>query len=46
VLRAVSLAEDPQRNTWVENALAFTAAHRGAADRMAAALVAVMAARC
>jgi 3-deoxy-D-manno-octulosonic-acid transferase len=46
VLRAVSLAVDPQRNTWVENALAFTAAHRGAADRMAAALVAVMAARC
>jgi 3-deoxy-D-manno-octulosonic-acid transferase len=40
--RAVSLAVDPQRNTWVESALAFTAAHRGAADRMAAALVAVM----
>jgi 3-deoxy-D-manno-octulosonic-acid transferase len=42
VVRAVALAVDPQRNTWVENALAFTAAHRGAADRMAAALLAVM----
>jgi 3-deoxy-D-manno-octulosonic-acid transferase len=42
VVRAVSLAVDPQRNAWVEAALAFTAAHRGAADRMAAALVAVM----
>jgi 3-deoxy-D-manno-octulosonic-acid transferase len=42
VVRAVSLATDPQRNARVENALAFTAAHRGAADRMAAALLAVM----
>jgi 3-deoxy-D-manno-octulosonic-acid transferase len=42
VMRAVSLAVDPQRNSWVKNALAFTAAHRGAADRMAAALVTVM----
>jgi 3-deoxy-D-manno-octulosonic-acid transferase len=42
VVRAVALAVDPQRNQWVKNALAFTAAHRGAADRMAAALLAVI----
>jgi 3-deoxy-D-manno-octulosonic-acid transferase len=36
VARAVALASDPRRNGWVDNALAFTAAHRGAADRMAA----------
>jgi 3-deoxy-D-manno-octulosonic-acid transferase len=42
VERAVALAVDPQRNSWVNNALVFSAAHRGAADRMAAALVAVL----
>jgi 3-deoxy-D-manno-octulosonic-acid transferase len=42
VVRAVALAVDPRRNTWVDNALAFTAAHRGAADRMAAALLTVI----
>ena len=42
VTRAVALASDPQRNDWVDNALAFTAAHRGAAGRMAAELGALL----
>lgn len=39
VRRAVALAEDPSRNTWVHNAFAFAAAHRGAAQRMAVEIV-------
>jgi len=35
VARAVALASDPRRKVWVDNALVFTAAHRGAAERMA-----------
>ncbi len=35
VRRAVALASDPQRNTWVEAALAFAGSHRGATERMA-----------
>ncbi len=42
VPRAVALALDPDRNAWVQRALAFAASHRGAADRMAAALVAML----
>lgn len=38
VARAIELARDPGRMQRVEQALAFTAAHRGAADRMAAAI--------
>jgi 3-deoxy-D-manno-octulosonic-acid transferase len=32
---AISLALDPNRNLWVQNAFGFAAAHRGAAERMA-----------
>jgi 3-deoxy-D-manno-octulosonic-acid transferase len=39
VARAVILANDPSRNLWVRNAFAFAAAHRGAAQRMAAEIV-------
>ena len=35
VRRAVALVGDPQRNEWVEQALAFGIAHRGANERMA-----------
>ncbi len=35
VRRAVALVDDPQRNEWVEQALAFGIAHRGANERMA-----------
>ena len=35
VRRAVALVEDPRRNEWVEQALAFGIAHRGANERMA-----------
>jgi 3-deoxy-D-manno-octulosonic-acid transferase len=38
VARAVALARDPAHAQRVEQALAFTAAHRGAADRMAVAI--------
>ena len=37
VKSAVALAMDPRRNDWVERALAFAAAHRGASQRMAEA---------
>jgi 3-deoxy-D-manno-octulosonic-acid transferase len=37
VLAAVRLARDPDRNTWVERALGFAAAHRGTSVRMAEA---------
>ena len=42
VPRAVSLALDPDRNTWVQRALRFAASHRGAADRMAQMLVTLL----
>jgi 3-deoxy-D-manno-octulosonic-acid transferase len=35
VRRAVALVDDPQRNEWVEQALSFGIAHRGANERMA-----------
>ena len=35
VRRAVTLVGDPQRNEWVEQALSFGIAHRGANERMA-----------
>jgi len=35
VRRAVALVDDPQRNEWVEQALSFGMAHRGANERMA-----------
>lgn len=41
VARAVELARDPQRDDWVQRALAFAAAHRGAAERMARELLAL-----
>ncbi len=42
VARAVALAGDPARNDWVRHAMAFAAAHRGAAMRMAERIVALM----
>lgn len=35
VRRAAALVDDPRRNDWVEQSLAFAAAHRGANERMA-----------
>jgi 3-deoxy-D-manno-octulosonic-acid transferase len=35
VRRAVALVDDPRRNEWVEQALSFGIAHRGANERMA-----------
>jgi 3-deoxy-D-manno-octulosonic-acid transferase len=42
VRRAVALVDDPRRNEWVEQALAFAAAHRGANERMAQRIVMLM----
>ena len=39
VSRAVDLAWDAGRHDWAARALAFAASHRGAADRMAAAVL-------
>jgi 3-deoxy-D-manno-octulosonic-acid transferase len=39
VARAVALAAAPDRNAWVQRALAFAAEHRGAAQRMAQAVL-------
>jgi 3-deoxy-D-manno-octulosonic-acid transferase len=39
VRRAVALVDDPRRNEWVEQALAFAATHRGANERMAQRIV-------
>lgn len=36
---AVALARDPNRNQWVQRAFAFAGAHRGAAQRMADAVL-------
>jgi 3-deoxy-D-manno-octulosonic-acid transferase len=41
VARAIELAQDEARNAWVERALAFAQAHRGATERMAARVVEV-----
>ena len=35
VRRAVALVDDPRRNEWVEQSLAFAGMHRGANERMA-----------
>jgi 3-deoxy-D-manno-octulosonic-acid transferase len=43
VARAAALAIDPARNDWVEAAFAFSALHRGAAKRVVAELLAVLA---
>jgi 3-deoxy-D-manno-octulosonic-acid transferase len=45
VTRAVALTRDPARDAWVQRALGFAAAHRGAAQRMARAILAAMDAR-
>jgi 3-deoxy-D-manno-octulosonic-acid transferase len=42
VARALALTQDPARNEWVQRALAFAGAHRGAAERMAGEVLAVM----
>ncbi len=41
VAKAVALARDPQRNAWVERALGFANAHRGAAAMMATEVLAL-----
>jgi 3-deoxy-D-manno-octulosonic-acid transferase len=45
VARAVALARDPSREEWVQRALAFAAAHRGSAQRMAHEVLSVAASR-
>ncbi|HEY6133685.1 MAG TPA: 3-deoxy-D-manno-octulosonic acid transferase [Rubrivivax sp.] len=42
IARAVELASNPARNQWVHRAFAFSAAHRGAAQRMADEIVVLM----
>jgi 3-deoxy-D-manno-octulosonic-acid transferase len=42
VPRAVALARDPARGEWVRRALDFAAMHRGAAERMAREIVALL----
>jgi 3-deoxy-D-manno-octulosonic-acid transferase len=42
VRRAVALVDDPRRNEWVEQALAFGISHRGANERMAQRIVMLM----
>lgn len=41
VQAAVALAADPQRNQWVDRALGFAAAHRGAAEIMSREILAL-----
>jgi 3-deoxy-D-manno-octulosonic-acid transferase len=43
--RAVALTRDAQRDNWVQCSLDFAAAHRGAAERIAAAVLALADAR-
>jgi 3-deoxy-D-manno-octulosonic-acid transferase len=43
VQQAISLAEDAQRHRWAERALAFAQAHRGATERMAERIDALIA---
>ena len=45
VTRAIALAGDRHRDTWVRNAFAFTAAHRGTVNRVVGALLAQMTGR-
>jgi 3-deoxy-D-manno-octulosonic-acid transferase len=45
VARAVALASDPARKDWVQRAVAFAAAHRGAASRMAREVLALLGSR-
>jgi 3-deoxy-D-manno-octulosonic-acid transferase len=45
VARAVALARSPVRNEWVQRALSFAAAHRGAAQRMAAEVLSAASSR-
>jgi 3-deoxy-D-manno-octulosonic-acid transferase len=45
VARAVALARDPARDAWARRALSFAAAHRGAAERMAAEVLSAAASR-
>jgi 3-deoxy-D-manno-octulosonic-acid transferase len=42
VHRAVLLASDPKRNDWVQNSFDFAAQHRGAAERIADEVVALL----
>jgi 3-deoxy-D-manno-octulosonic-acid transferase len=42
VRRAIALVDDPARNEWVEQALAFGMTHRGANDRMAQRIAMLM----
>ena len=42
VERAIALARDPDRAAWVQRALAFAGAHRGAAERMAREIAALL----
>ena len=42
VARAVALARDPQRAAWAQRAQQFAGAHRGAAERMAREVLAVL----
>ena len=42
VTRAVALAMDPARDDWVQRARGFAAAHRGAAERMAHEVMALL----
>ena len=42
VQRAVALALDPERQAWVQRALGFAGQHRGAAERMARAIAALL----
>lgn len=42
VQRAVALALDPDRNAWVQRAFDFAGQHRGAAERMAQAIAALI----
>jgi len=43
VQQAISLSEDGQRHRWAERALAFAQAHRGATERMAERIDALIA---
>ncbi len=42
VARAVALTHDPSRSEWVQRALSFATSHRGAAERMAREVLAVL----
>ena len=42
VIAALALVHDPARNEWVQRAFAFAASHRGAAQQMAARILALV----